>query len=140
MNELIVRLLHQHDVHEELFELYHQVLYELVDADRLEMTLRLFEKELLQLLGFGLNLVSDADSGELIDEQFDYIYYIEHGPVRNEGLIKTDQLIISGKSLHAYEKNELSSVEARREIKQLMRNIINYYIGNKPLRSRELFR
>ncbi|MDH5483894.1 MAG: DNA repair protein RecO [Gammaproteobacteria bacterium] len=140
INELIVRLLHQHDIHEELFDLYHNVMYAFGNNDELEVTLRLFEKELLQLLGFGLNLVSDADSGELIDEQSDYIYYIEHGPVRVTSLVKTDQLIISGKSLLAYEKSVLDSGSVRREIKQLMRNIINYYIGSKPLRSRELFR
>ena len=81
MNELIMRLLHKHDVHEDIFELYQRTLYALAQAEDLERELRLFEKSLLQFLGFGLSLDVDSDTGAAVQNDRNYIYYIEHGPV-----------------------------------------------------------
>lgn len=141
MNELIMRLLHRHDVYEDAYDLYQQTLYALSRPDSVEIELRLFEKNLLQLLGFGLNLSEDADTGDCVDECQDYMYYIEHGPVAvRSGHVDSHHLVISGRSLQAFEQNNLSSPQARKEIKSLMRYVLSYYLGEKPLKSRELFR
>jgi hypothetical protein len=36
-------------------------------------------------------------------------------------------------------REELNEARALREIKQLMRNVLAYYLGDKPLHSRRLF-
>jgi DNA repair protein RecO (recombination protein O) len=141
MNELIMRLLHRHDVHEDVYDLYQQTLYALSRPDSVEIELRLFEKNLLQLLGFGLNLNEDADTGDGVDASMNYMYYIEHGPVAvRTGQVDSHHLVISGQSLQAYDQNDLSSSQTRKEIKSLMRYVLSYYLGEKPLKSRELFR
>lgn len=143
LNELLMRLLHRHDVHEDIFDLYHQTLYALAATDHLEITLRLFEKQLLNCLGFGINLNTDAESGQSIDEEGYYVYYIEHGPVAvksDEQHSLTHHLVIKGKSLLAFERNQLDTDDNRKEIKSLMRLVLSYYLGDKPLKSRELFR
>ena len=78
INELLVHLLHKHDIHCDTFDSYHQCLYDLVNAANLEVVLRMFEKYLLQQIGFGLNLTTDADSGKPIEAVRHYHYYFEH--------------------------------------------------------------
>lgn len=141
VNEILIKLLHKHDVHEEVFQLYQTTLYELTDLKQIEKTLRIFEKQFLQLLGFGLNLTTDADTGDAINEKKKYEYYVEHGPiVGNENAEQRSAFMIHGKSLIAFENDDLSDDEARKEIKSLMRYILSYYLNGKPLKSRELFR
>ena len=140
VNELLVYLLHKNDVHTEIFDQYHACLYALKETSNVELVLRLFEKELLQLLGFGLNLIVDADSGEQVREDSYYAYHFEHGPVlcdKNRQLINP---VLSGLSLIAFEKNKIESQQHRSEIKQLMRYVLAGHLGHKKLKSRELFR
>ncbi|HEY9052432.1 MAG TPA: DNA repair protein RecO [Gammaproteobacteria bacterium] len=143
LNELLMRLLHRHDVHDDIFNLYHHTLFTLAETDQLEVTLRLFEKQLLNLLGFGINLDTDAESGEPIVEDGHYVYYIEHGPVA----LKSDEqqqlahhLVIKGRSLLSFDRDKLETDAERKEVKSLMRLVLSYYLGEKPLKSRELFR
>ena len=140
INELLVYLLHKNDVHEEVFDQYHACLYALKETDNIEIVLRLFEKELLQLLGFGLNLIVDADSGEAVREDCHYAYHFEHGPVLCDQNRQLKSPILSGLSLIAFERNEIVSAQHRSEIKKLMRYVLAGHLGHKKLKSRELFR
>lgn len=140
VNELLMYLLHKDDVHTEIFDQYHSCLYGLVDAENVEIVLRLFEKKLLQLLGFGLNLVVDADSGEPVQENNHYAYHFEHGPVLCDMDRQLKNPIISGESLIAYDQDEIVSTQQCSELKQLMRFVLSGHLGQKKLKSRELFR
>jgi DNA repair protein RecO (recombination protein O) len=82
INELLMCFLHKHDVHETIFEQYHHCLYALENNNNIEIALRKFEIKLLELLGFGLSLHVEADTGELIIADEMYLYYLEHGPVK----------------------------------------------------------
>lgn len=140
VNELLMYLLHRHDVHQQLFELYHDCLYQL-QSDDIESALRLFEKNLLTELGFGINLTRDADSGEAIRPDRQYRYHVEHGPViSHTGSAQGAQPLVSGESLLAFAEDDLGSAEKLSEIKRLNRYLLSYYLGNKKLKSRELFR
>src|SRR5579885_3032608 len=56
LNELLLKLLHNHDPHPDIYQLYDQTMTTLKsEADQL-VALRLFEKNLLNALGFGLQL------------------------------------------------------------------------------------
>jgi len=141
INELLMRLLHRHDVNEEVFMLYQEVLFKLDDTKNLEMDLRIFEKRLLQILGFGLNLIMDMDTNEQVKENLNYAYFIEHGPVLiTDSNFDSKQLVLQGKTLLAFENDVLVEDDIRKEIKSLMRYVLSYYLGDKPLKSRELFR
>ncbi|MFW2374725.1 MAG: DNA repair protein RecO [Gammaproteobacteria bacterium] len=142
MNELIMRLLHKHDVHEDVFELYQGTLYALALSEDIELELRLFEKSLLQYLGFGLCLDTDADSGERVVKDRNYHYFIEHGPVQAGSYQDKDRqaLSIRGHSLLCFQSDDLTDKTVRKDIKSLMRYVLAYYLGDKPLKSRELFR
>ncbi len=143
INELLMYFLHKHDVHETIFEQYHHCLYALENSNNIEIALREFEIKLLELLGFGLNLYAEADSGELILADAMYLYYLEHGPVksadRNENVPQ-----ISGNCLLALSSEQYQIIADNRlylsELKRLMRFVINHHLGSKKLKSRELFK
>jgi DNA repair protein RecO (recombination protein O) len=69
LNELVLKLTVRHDVQAEIFEHYHRALIALRSGAVVARELRLFEKRLLESLGYGLDLrvdrVADGDSGPL---------------------------------------------------------------------------
>ena len=67
LNELLLKLTHRHDPVPGVFDAYHTALEGLKAGAVLESTLRLFEKRLLDLLGYGLELEADAHTGASID-------------------------------------------------------------------------
>ena len=140
VNELLMHLLHRHDVHQQVFQLYHDCLYQLQSGE-IEPVLRLFEKDLLAELGFALNLTHDADSGEALAPDQHYAFFVEHGPVRtSRAQASASQPVLTGGSLLAYAANDLRSAENLRQIKRLSRYVLNHHLGHRKLRSRELFR
>ena len=140
LNELLMIMLHRNDVHDGLFAEYHQALYALQQTQALEVVLRHFEKQLLEQLGFGLNLIHDADSGEAVRADRYYAYHFEHGPVQCQPEQHRRNPVISGSSLLAFSRGELESARALAEVKQLMRFVLNSHLGPRKLKSRELFR
>lgn len=147
INELLMYLLHKNDVHEAVFEQYHHCLYNLENQAALEISLRQFEIKLLELLGFGLNVQEEADTGAMIDVNEQYLYHLEHGPVlyqnsaSNQAVGRLPQ--VSGSTLQAVAKGDFQNlaknVQQLTELKQLMRFVIAFHLGKKTLKSRELF-
>lgn len=144
INELLIYLLHKDDVHESIFEHYHHCLYLLENDENMEISLRKFEIKLLELLGFALNFHADADTGEAIQADVAYQYFLEHGPVLYRGGKAGNLPQISGACLLALESEAYPSIAENpqhlAETKRLMRYVINHHLGHKKLKSRELFR
>lgn len=144
VNELIMYLLHKDDVQEAVFEQYHHCLYDLENRDSLEITLRKFEIKLLEVLGFGLNVLAEADTGKRIDAEAQYLYHLEHGPVLSGEAHSATLPAISGACLHALANDAYHELSANAqylaELKQLMRFVINHHLGHKKLKSRDLFK
>lgn len=141
VNELLMKLLHKHDVYEEIYYLYESVIELLSQGHEIEPVLRLFEKQLLESLGFGLNLQINADTNQPVVASEEYVYYLEHGPVEIS-TVHDDAYItkLSGESLIALDTNNLSSEQSLKDAKRLMRSILHFYLDGKPIKSRELFR
>ena len=144
INELLMYLLHKDDVQEAVFEQYHHCLYSLENDKNLEITLRQFEIKLLELLGFGLNLHAEADTGEKILAASSYRYHLEHGPIKGSEPAAGSAPEISGSCLLALADEQYQVIAENTrylaELKRLMRYVINHHLGHKKLKSRELFR
>jgi len=137
LNELLTRLLQPFDPHPEIFNLYEHTLSALTESSQMEQTLRLFEKNLLQALGYGLQLTHDVTAND-INREASYCYLLESGP----RLVVSDQsqgVIVSGKTLLALHSECLDDPESLKESKRLMRYLLSPYIGQRPLKTRELF-
>ena len=63
LNELLLRLTTRHDPQPELFDHYQAPLGALRAGAALEPCLRMFEKRLLEALGYGVDLSSEAHGG-----------------------------------------------------------------------------
>jgi DNA repair protein RecO (recombination protein O) len=135
---LLIRLLHKHDPYPGLYTIYHHTLIELQSASWLQKTLRLFEKNLLEQLGYGLQLTQEmTHSTTLVEDQF-YRFHPEHGfeACADEG----EQVsVFAGKSLLALASETLEDETVLRDAKRLMRLALAPLLGYKPLNSRQLY-
>jgi len=139
LNELVVRLLHQHESHPELFEAYDRTLAALADETLPEQgTIRRFEKQLLQAIGYGPVFDHDVNTGESIESGRDYFYQADHGPVSVRPP-HGDFIKVNGTTLIGMKEDALNTDASLREAKRLMRYLLQKHLGDKPLASRELY-
>jgi len=138
LNELLMRLLHRGDPHPGLFDRYLTALQALCDnAAGPEPVLRVFEKRLLQELGYGLVMDVEAIDGEPIDASSQYVYEVERGPVPYTGGAQ-EGVRVRGKTLLCFAAERLEDDATLREAKQLMRYVLRRYLGDRPVGSRVL--
>lgn len=135
LNELLLRLIPRHDANEALFDAYGLALQGLAGARR-EAVLRVFEKRLLQELGYGLILECDQ-AGTPIDPSMYYVYAPEQGP---RAASERETGAVRGETLIALARDELTEPRTLQEAKQLLRAMLAPHMGDRPLRTRELFR
>ncbi len=138
LNELLVRLLGRGDANEELYAHYVQALFQLQAESDPFPVLRRFELRLLREIGYAMVLERNADTGEPLNPDSRYRYEPEHGPVTC--LADDTGFTISGRTLLGLARDALLDAAETREARQLMRRMLGYYLGDKPLKSRELFR
>ncbi|MEW8625775.1 MAG: DNA repair protein RecO [Candidatus Thiodiazotropha sp.] len=137
LNELIVRLIERGDPFPSLFVHYCQSLAQLASTEPVDRILRQFELQLLTELGYGLLLDHTADSGEPIKQELVYDYFIEAGPVLSSS--GGSGMKIHGSTLIDLHNGTSLAKQSAKEAKQLMRFVLSHYLGDKPLKSRELF-
>jgi DNA repair protein RecO (recombination protein O) len=140
MNELLMRLMHRHDPHPELFHYYRGAVEALGQGQPTEGVLRIFEKHMLESIGYGLVLDRDIASGEPIDGDASYYYEIERGPMSVDLEDVDDGVALAGDTLLSLANERLESERALDEAKKLMRTALRRYLGDKPLATRALFR
>ena len=141
-NELLMRAMRRSDAHPELFEAYRNLLGELSAQLHPEPVLRVFEKQLLDALGFGLLLESDANSGAPVEADAWYVYLPEQGLVRTnpgDGDEKEpNPRLVSGAALLALQDHRVENSHMA-ELKRLMRQVLRHHLGDKPMVSQSLF-
>jgi DNA repair protein RecO (recombination protein O) len=139
INELIIRLLHQHEAHADLFDIYDATLGDLSVRDNdQQVVIRIFEKQLLQSLGYAVILQHDIDTGAPIDNDREYYYQAERGPARSLPA-DNDFVKITGSTLNSLAEETLAGDTVLDESKKLMRYLLQKHLGKKPLASRALY-
>jgi DNA repair protein RecO (recombination protein O) len=140
VNELLLRLLRRHDPHPALYADYLTTLDALVTAgETVEPVLRLFERQLLEACGYGLQLAEDADDGTPLRPDGLYRYQPEHGPVAARDGARGG-LLVHGRALLALAGGRPEDRRDLRELKRLLRALLEPHLGPRPLASRGLFR
>ena len=136
INELLMRLLHHHDPHENLFRKYGDILRQLGTVDDIQLPLRLFECELLTELGYGMVLDHDIQDNSDIETGVAYDYIIDAGP-RRLGSAAASGIVIQGECLLALANgNPVSGMQ--NQIRSLMRAAIDARLDGRPLHSRQM--
>ena len=139
LNELLVNLLARDDPHEKLFDDYRSALQRLAAGTDHAATLRCFEKHLLQEMGYALVLEHEAGSGRAVRAELCYRYAVEGGVMPNDGEDQSGALL-QGKTLLDMARDEYSDPVTALQSKQLMRMLLNHYLGGKRLHTRELIK
>ncbi len=138
VNELIMRMLGRNDPHEQLFDHYRTVLTGLVAETNLARLLRRFELRLLEQTGYAMELERDVGQDCPLRPEVRYHYDPERGPL--EWLPGDSGFSVSGRTLLALATDGNFDSKGSREAKELMRRVLGRYLGDRPLKSRELFR
>lgn len=143
VNELYMRLLIAEEANTQLFALYQRTIENLYQKDTLELTLRIFEINFLHLLGYQPNLEHDILSGNKISKNSKYYFDAVSGAYEvNTTLTKvnTKNCIVSGKTLLAIKSHNFTQQQTLKESKLLFRHLLLYLLGDKPLKSREVYK
>ncbi len=141
MNELLVRLLHNHEEHASLYRIYQSSLLAMQSQEPVEQVLRRFEMSLLADLGYGINLESDCVSHEPITAQREYYFAPEVGFSVDavHGDEPDSALVFSGAHVLALRDLQFNDAAAAQSAKRILRMALARHLGNKPLASRALF-
>ncbi len=135
VNELLKYLLHTDDPCPEIYLIYRRFLEQLQENfDNLETLLRFFELQLLEALGYGLQLTHDFSQDKAVVSEKKYHFIPDRGPVESK------QGFISGDTLLSLQNKVLKSRQALFEAKKLMRLVFDFYLQGRQLRSRTLIK
>ncbi len=136
INELLFRLLAKQDPYPQLFNHYMQLLRSLAENTVTEKHLRLFEYDLLTELGYGLQLHHDTNQ-QALDANSYYHVTPQQAPQKINITVSNAQ-IYPGSSLLALRSRKLTEENALTDAKRLLRQALQYLLGDQPVKSREL--
>ena len=133
LNELLLRLLQRHDPHPALYVEYVRALARLPSL--LEPALRIFEKNLLSELGYGLQLPDEIDADGA------YHYDAELGPIACDAdasgaYVGASLIALRDEAFAADESSRRALSDARR----LLRLNLKPLLGNRELEASRLLR
>lgn len=159
LNEILCRLCASDAYFPDTFDSYQKSLKQLANLRsdqphfnaQLAFLLRRFEVELLSQMGYGLNFETDMMSGEEITDSDVYELFDASGFVlTSKSLSRSDTLLGADiKQLEAFitapfeqlsESAYLKHQALFRQFKLVMQTCLHRHLGDKPLKSRELFR
>lgn len=138
LNELVQKLLPEHEPVPELFAAYLDALQRLRSGDDIEAGLRDFEQQLVTTLGYGFKWDWATDLNQAVQPDQDYAFDPQQGVVASPGagaLLRH----LPGQTLLAVAAGERDSPAARRLAKQTMRRLIDFLLQGRPVQSRRLF-
>ena len=138
-NELLIRLLPRNDPHPELFAAYTTLLQALATASEAPArALRIFEKQLLDAIGYGVNLAGDT-SGRTLESARSYRYRLDAGPERIDGVAE-GTLIFCGASLISLACEDLADARSLADARRLLRAVLDQCLDGRELRTRAVLR
>ena len=140
INELLYKLLHQNDPHQSLYEFYRQLMTQQSTSEIQQPVLRRFEMLLLEELGYGLVLDSEAETGQAVSSEHLYCYIPDQGLKLIQDQTADNLHAFSGADIMALCQGQLEQQSVLRAAKKLTRQVIDFYLDGKELNSRELYR
>jgi len=132
LNELVVRMTERQDPFPGLFDVYAKTLVQLATGEPLAWTLRRFERDLLEAIGYGLQLEYDSESGEPLESDGHYRYLVDQGAVRS---VASHAKVVRGSDLLALQQDQMPDNAGLRALRDLMREIIRFHLGGGELRA-----
>jgi DNA repair protein RecO (recombination protein O) len=137
LNELLLKLFARHDGHADVFDLYAATLDGLKGASDPIRALRIFEKRLLEALGYGLVLDTEALTRAAVEADRMYHYRLEQGAVRAMDVAE-GSLVFPGSSLLSLAHEQLVTPTALADARRLLRAALEQCLDGRELKSRQV--
>jgi len=132
LNELLLKLTSRHDPLPQLFDHYHATLGLLRGGAPLEPALRLFEKRLLEILGYGLDLAHEQ-SGRRLEPRGFYHFHPGAGLV---AAASGSPGALRGDSLLALAAGQLHGAPALEDARRVLQAALAGCLEGRPLATR----
>ena len=133
LNELLMKLTTRHDPLPMLFDTYHEALDRLRHGAPLERELRVFEKRLLETLGYGLDLDAEALTGKRIEPDEYYHFRPEQGLVPS---VADAAGALAGRSLIGLANERLSDARELEDSRRLLQAALAQCLEGRQLSTR----
>lgn len=137
LSELLLSLFTRHDPHADVFDLYRHSVDALKQVADPLPTLRIFEKRLLDAIGYGLSLHHDATTGAAIDAGRHYRYRLEQGAVQASP-DADDAMVFPGSALLALAAENLDDPATCQRMRLLLRAALDRVLEGRELKSRQV--
>jgi DNA repair protein RecO (recombination protein O) len=132
LNELLLKLTERCDPHPEIFFSYASCVEALCAGASVEPALRLFEKQLLNELGYGLELARTA-SGIPVEPGSYYRFAPQSGP---QLCVAEAPGAVYGQSLADLQAESFGDARSLRDAKRVLRAALDACLDGRPLKSR----
>lgn len=137
-NELLLTLTSKFVPMPEIFLGYRETMAALSREDSYAPVLRRFEVLLLEQLGYGFNLHTDALTGEPLPESDHYFFHPVTGlSVSNPG---GGGIRVTAEAVDAIRRRDFSRQSSAKAVKMMLGSAIDNLLDGRPLKSRQLFR
>ena len=133
INELLIKILPQGAPQNELFNLYDKFLIEVKSCEEIDIVLRKFELDLLEMLGYGINFITEVDSGQSIESNKSYDF------VPELGFKESPNGLFEGNEIVSISKLNFTDID-KKKFKSLTTMAIGYSLDGGDLKSREIFK
>ncbi len=137
LNELVLKLTSRHDPHPALFDSYHSALEGLKGGCALEPTLRIFEKRLLEEVGYGLDLDAESRTGRPVAAEAYYQFRPAQGLVHAS---PDTPGALAGRSLMSLAREHLASRAELDDARRLLRSALEHCLEGRELVTRSVAR
>lgn len=129
LNELVISLTTRHDPQPQLFDDYARALRRLCVESRPETALRVFEKRLLESIGYGLELDVTAEC------------HYQFRPAQGFSQVREDAPgAYSGRSLLSLREESLDDAQSLEAARRVLRQALDHCLEGRELRTRNVAR
>jgi DNA repair protein RecO (recombination protein O) len=137
VNELLLKLTTRHDPQAALYDDYDWTLARLKSGAPVEPALRVFEKRLLEHLGYGVNLREEADGGRRIAAMSYYHFRPTQGLTPT---VAEAPGAYAGRSLLGLDAERLDDERSLDDARRLLRAVLEHCLEGRELSTRAVAR
>jgi DNA repair protein RecO (recombination protein O) len=137
LNELLLKLTTRHDPLQGLFDLYHDTVEALKHGAAIEPALRIFEKRFLEMLGYGLDLEVDAQTGGGIEPEAHYLFRMARGMLRTAAGAPG---AVAGHSVISLARENLTDRRELDDARRLLQSALSHVLEGRELSTRSVAR
>lgn len=131
INELVLKLTEPADPQPALFDAYTRTLKALAEGTAVQQVLRIFEVDLLRILGWGQSARAGKEDEDCVVEGGELV------PVSDAGQRASELPLVPARVAHAVFTQDFSDETILVSARNVLRLLIGYYVGQKGLNVRK---